>query len=376
MSLTMKSNTMGVINVSSRDEFLKELTLHRCMASVPYGSRYRLVDFMLSNMVNSGINNVAIFTLNKYRSLMDHLGSGKSWDLDRKKDGLFVLPPASHYPQGEYKGLLQILQDHLDYFHQSKEKHVIISESNMVCNLNFNPAIEFHREKRADISVFYREENGVTPGLANRRRLETNQDGRIKEFELEPGSLESRKALLKLFIINKSCLLDLIDQSIQNQRYSFLWDGIINNVDQLNIFGFPHQGYLAVVNSIDCYYLHSMDLLDPQIWQELFFQPGLIYTKVKDEPPTRYMKEGQVINSLLANGCLVEGKVENSILFRGVKVRRGAHIKDSIIMQKSLIEENARVSRAVIDKDVRVTQGRQIHGEENKPVVIAKKMVV
>lgn len=372
----MKNNTMGVINVSSRDEFLKDLTLHRCMASVPYGCRYRLVDFMLSNMVNSGINNIAIFTLNKYRSLMDHLGSGISWDLNRKKDGLFILPPASHYPSGEYKGLLQILQDHLDYFTRSKQKYVVISESNMVCNLNLTPAIEFHQEKGADITVFYREENGATPGLVHRRKLEVNQESRVKELEIKPGSLNSNKALLKLFIINKSCLLDLIDQSIQDQRYSFLWDGIINNLHYLNIYGFPLRGFLAVVNSIDCYYQHSMDLLDPQVWQELFFQPGRIYTKVKDEPPTRYIKKARVTNSLLANGCLVEGQVENSILFRGVKVRRGAYIKDSIIMQKSLIEENAVVDQAVIDKDVRVTQGRQIRGEKDEPVVVAKKMVI
>lgn len=372
----MKNNAMGIINVSSRDEFLKGLTLHRCMASVPFGGRYRLVDFMLSSLVNSDIYNIAIFTLNKYRPLMDHLGSGKSWDLNRKKDGLFILPPSSHYPYGEYRGLLQILQEHLDYFQQSRQKYVIVTESNMVCNIDFTPALGYHREREADITVLYREENGVTPGLANRRRLEVDSRGRIREIEQEPGSLKSSKALLKLFIINKSCLLDLIDQSIQDRRCSLLRDGIMNNLDQLKIYGYPHRGYLAVINSIGCYYQHSMDLLEPRVWQELFFQPGRVYTKVKDEPPTRYLKDARVTNSLLANGCLVEGQVENSILFRGVRVRKGAYVKDSIIMQKGLIEENTVVQRAILDKDVRVTRGRQVRGDEDEPMVVPKKMVV
>ncbi|PKM82489.1 MAG: glucose-1-phosphate adenylyltransferase subunit GlgD [Firmicutes bacterium HGW-Firmicutes-13] len=370
-------NVMGVINVNGRSGALKELTLSRCSASVPFGGRYRLIDFVLSSMVNSGVQNVAVFTVNKYRSLMDHLGYGKEWDLNRKKDGLFVLPPDINYHPGEPKGELQHLYNHLDYLYRSRQKYVIISGSNMVLNINYTAAFNFHREVKADITVLYREENTAgVEDFAKGRRLALADDGRVLDIEIKPGRLNTNKVLLKTFIMEKSLFIDLIESCVRRKRCSLIRDGIIRNIGKLNIFGFPHKGYFAVINSIGVYYKYSMDLLRPEVWQELFFRPGLIYTKVKDEPPTKYMEGAQVTNSLLANGCLIEGRVENSILFRGVKVHRGVFIKDSIIMQRSEVGENVRIENAILDKEVHICREKEISGERNNPVVIPKKMVI
>lgn len=372
-------DVMGVVNVRNRKEALKELTLKRCIASVPFGGRYRLIDFVLSSMVNSGISNVGIFTFNKYRSLMDHLGSGKDWDLNRKKDGLFILPPEYIYPAADYTGELQNLYNHLDYFQRSRQKYVLIAAGNMVCNVDYRQAFNFHREQGADITLLYREKN--TAGVEDffqGRKVDLGEGGKVLDIESTPGSVSFKKGktLLKTFIMEKNLFMDMINDCVKEKRCSLVGDGIIGNLDRLNIYGYPYEGYLAVINSIDVYYKYSMELLKPEVWGDLFFKPGLIYTKVKDEPPAKYLQKSRVHNSILANGCIIEGRVENSILFRGVKVQRGAFIKDSIVMQKSEIEENARVENAILDKDVVVTRDKEVIGDKEKPLVIAKKMVV
>jgi len=372
-------NVMGVINVRNQKEVLEELTVKRCIASVPFGGRYRLIDFVLSSMVNSGIFNVGIFTLKKSRSLMDHLGTGKDWDLNRKKDGLFILPPEYTCSPEVFTGELQNLYYHLDYFNKSKQEYVLIAAGNMICNIDFHEAYKFHLEKGADITLLYRMKN--TAGVEDffrGRKVKLAEDGKVLDIEETPGSrdFEKGKTLLKCFIMKKSLFMEMIEYCVKEKRCSLVRDGIIGNLNRLKIYGYPYDGYLAVINSLPVYYKYSMELLKPEVWSDLFFRPGLIFTKVKDEPPTRYLRGSRVNNSLLANGCLIEGTVENSIIFRGVKVQKGAVIKDSIVMQKSHIEENSFLENAILDKDVLVTRDKEIKGDKEEPVVISKNMVV
>ncbi len=369
-------NVMGIINVSRRDELLRDLTSLRCIASVPFGGRYRLIDFVLSSMVNSGIYNVGVFTLNKYRSLMDHLGFGKEWDLNRKRDGLFILPPPIHYPLGYYRGDLQNFFSHIDYFHRSKQEYVIITGSNIVCNINFNEAFRFHQETEADITVFYKEIEREEEVFAQCRRIEVGENSRVLDMEDKPGRLNSNKVLIEIFIMKKSLFIKIIEDSNKLEYANLIRDGLIRNMNRLNMYGFHYTGYLGIINSVTNYFKHSMDLLKREVWQELFYKPGLIYTKVKDEPPTKYLDLARVTNSLISNGCLIEGRVENSILSRGVKVHQGAYIKNSIVMQRDVIGKNAIIENTILDKEVFVSEGKELIGDTKQPLLMSKKSMI
>jgi glucose-1-phosphate adenylyltransferase len=368
------NRVMGVINLVNEPNDLEELTLSRCTASVPFGGRYRLIDFTLSSMVNSEISNVAVFTQHKYRSLMDHLGSGKEWDLNRKRGGLFVLPSVLDDPTGMSRGDLYQFYNHRDYFHRGKEEYVLITRSHMVCNINFNEAVQYHIDKHADVTVIYKESNEEEP--ATYRRLAVKEDGLITVMEDHTGRLRTNNISMEMYIMNKSLLLDMVESCLARGYDNLVRDGIMKNIDKLSVYGYKFGGYLGIVNSIPSYYKHSMQLLNPRILSELFFQKDLIYTKIKDEPPTRYDANSIVKNSLIANGCSIEGKVENSILFRGVKIRKGAYVKNSIILQNGEIEDNVIIENAILDKNVFITRGRVLTGDIKAPFIASKTKVI
>lgn len=367
---------MGIINLMEDEDFLKEISYHRPAAAVPFGGRYRMIDFVLSNMVNSGITNVGIIVQHKYRSLMDHLGSGKEWDLDRKRDGLFFLPPGQRYQQGIYRWDLRHFYTHLDYIQYSRQKYVLVSGSNMICNIDYRDAFKFHQAMNADITILYKDMENTDENLSQCQIIETAEDGRIIDLEIKPDKIKSSKISMEMCIMEKSLLVELIHRCHFRGECDLVRDGFIKNLNRLRIYGFPHQGYLAPIDSIQSYHKHSMDLLRPEVWQKLFFDKGLIITKVKDGAPTKYSDGSRVHNALIANDCIIEGIVENSIIFRGVEIGRGARIKDSIIMQKCKIEEGAWVENVIADKGVTVTKGKHLKGEEHYPLVITKKTVI
>lgn len=369
-------NVLGVVNLINEQDHLEELTYRRCIASVPFGGRYRLIDFIMSSFVNSGISNVAVFAHTKYRSLMDHLGSGKEWDLDRKRGGLFILPPAVDEIKEIVKGDLYHFYSHRDYFYRSPEEYVIISRSHMVCNVDFNEVVEHHKATGADITLMYKEETEDELNLADCRRILTNPLGQVKDMQDHTGRLNSGKVSMEIFLMKKELLLDLVETSLAQGYDHFVRDAVMKNVERLKIIGFPYQGYLGVVNTIQSYYHHSMSLLEPSAWRDLFYRPGLIYTKIKDEPPTRYLQNSNVKNALIANGCIIEGEVENCILFRGVKVKKGAVLRNCIVLQNGEIQENVLVENAILDKDVMIHSGRVLKGAITAPFIAAKKKVI
>ncbi len=365
---------MGVINLINEPDRLEELTLGRCLASVPFGGRYRLVDFPLSNMVNSGIEDVAVFTHHKYRSLMDHLGSGKEWDLDRKRGGLFVLPSVLDNPSGISKGDLFQFFSHRDYFYRGRQEYVLISRSHIVCNIDYRSVLEQHEATGADITCVYYELDDADDAIY--RKLTVDADGRITAMQDRTGRLDSRNVSMEMYLMSKHLLLDIVETCLAQGDDHLVRDGIMKNIARLRLYGYKHEGYTGIVNTIQSYYRHSMALLDPNLIRELFFQGAPIYTKVKDEPPTKYTGMADVRNSLVANGCVVEGAVENSLLSRGVKVRPGAVVRNCILMQNCEIGEGVVIEHAILDKDVCIDRGRVLSGAVSAPFIAAKKKVI
>lgn len=369
---------LGLINLYENEELLRELTLNRPVAAIPFAGRYRVIDFILSNMVNSGIRNVGILAYSNYRSLMDHLRSGKEWDLARKRDGLFILP--SNQAQGGFHlggGDIEHMYSHFDYIKRSKEKYILIAGSSMVANIQFNGLLEHHIATGADVTVVYKPAcQLVGQDYRNCSFFRVSESGRVTDAAVSPRDGEELALSMRMYLMEKRLFMDIVERCILKGEHYFIKDGLIQNLGRLNICGYPFTGYVAAINSAYAYYQHSLELLLPTVWQDLFSRNNPVYTKIKDEAPTNYRPGAQVTNSVVANGCVIEGTVENCVLFRGVRIERGAIVRNSVIMQKCDIGEGACLDTVICDKDIRIGAGRTLKGETAYPVIIRKGAVI
>jgi glucose-1-phosphate adenylyltransferase len=368
---------MGIVDLCEREDSIRELTYHRPIASIPIAGRYRMIDFTLSNLVNAGVTNISIFTQNKYRSLLDHLGTGKAWDLDRKNDGLFIMTPMfDYYTLGIARGNIENFKNHMDYIHLSKQNNIILTGSNMICNLNYNDAIKYHNETGADITMVYKHTDNCTEDFMYCNTLNIDGNGRITGVDTNMGNKSEHNISMNMFIMKKALFLDIVHTCVSRGDCDFFKDAVHKNLDNFKVYGYKFEGHLANINSTQNYFKANMQLLDQDISRELFFKNGLIYTKVKDEPPTKYASQSKVTNSLIANGCIIDGEVENSVIFRSVKIAKGAVIRNSIIMQNCIIEEDTLLRNVILDKGVRITRNKQLKGDESHPTIIEKKAII
>ncbi len=364
---------MGVINLDNEQDFLNELTYFRCGAAVPFGGRYRLIDFVISNMTNTGFIDIAVFTRRKYRSLMDHLGKGKSWDLDTKYGGLFILPPDWNDPTDISKGDLQHFHNNLDFFHRGKAEYVLISGSQHVCGVNYQEVFDHHQKTEADITLIYKKVDILEPEHKQCQKLAVTEEGRVVEVTNEEYN---NNVYMNMYLISKKLLLQLVEHGIAHGATHLFNNCITSELKNINVQAFEYKGVHCVINSVQSYYKNNLKLLNPDFYRDLFFNEQTINTKVKNEPPARYSEGSHVSNSLVGNGCIIEGTVENSILFRGVKVHKNAIVKNCIIMQRCNISENAILENVILDKEVSLTEGKRLIGNEQMPFVIPKRRVI
>lgn len=375
----MLRNTFGLIYAGEQNINLRELVYLRTVGALPVGGRYRAIDFILSNMVNSGIRNIGVIAQRSYHSLMDHLGSGKEWDLSRKNDGLFILPPFSSADNnGTYRGVVDAIKGVMSYISRSKQQYCILSGSFTIFNRTFDDLVEYHRDSGADITMLYNEEEEdfFKGERFNDVRLHLNSDNRVVDLEINSVASDSKKVGMDTYVMRKDLLEYLVEDCMSRGKYNLISDLLMGNLNRIKINGYEHKGYVGRLHSVASYYKLNMDFLDPNIQQNLFYNDNQIYTKIKDEVPAKYAKTSNVKNSLVANGCIIEGEVENSILFRGVYVGKGAKIKNSIIMQNSEIYNNSDLEYVILDKSVNIRQGRRLIGDEVFPVIIRKGAIV
>lgn len=332
----MKQTMLGIIEASTHFESLKPLTKHRPLATLPFAGRYRLIDFMLSNMVNSGITSVAVFPDQPYRSIIDHLGSGKHWDLNRKHDGLFIFTPE---PNDGAFGTFDFIEKHINYLKRSSQKYVVVANTYTICSVDFRPILKRHIETKAEITE-------------------------LKQFDKS----------LNIYILEKDLLLKLFE-NFHEKGYETIMDVVRDKHNGVIISGYEIPQLVATIKTIEDYFECSMKLLDTKVWNQLFLKSYPIFTKVKDEPPTKYAKEAVVKNSIVANGCVIEGTVENSIISRAVKIGKNTTIRNCIVMQKSIIGDNCILDGVILDKDVKVEDGVVITGSSNEPVILQKGSV-
>lgn len=366
-------NVLGLIFASLHDSTVVELTKQRTMGSIMFGGRYRLIDFPLSNMVNAGITEVGVITKSNYGSLLDHLGTGREWDLARKKGGLHLLPPFSQNTgDGVYRGRLEALNNVWNYVEHSKCEYVVLADCDYVCSIDFEDVIEKHIETGADITAVYgkfryTEESGSCVDV-----LEMDENGRIQTVLIDPKISGDCNICLDMYVMRKDFLSKLVRDAASRNQYSLIRDCLQARVKEFNFMGYEFQGYFSRIDSVKSYYEANMALLDSENRNALFQPNAPIYTKIGDNAPVKYGLESKVGNSLIADGCVIEGTVENSILFRGVKVGKGSIVKDCVLMQGTTIGENCSLTAVITDKNVEATEGRVLTGSESYPLYIGK----
>ncbi|MDE6557787.1 MAG: glucose-1-phosphate adenylyltransferase subunit GlgD [Clostridia bacterium] len=363
------TSTVGVIFTSINDEQLPELTKVRSKGSIPYGGRYRLVDFVLSNMVNSGITTVGMLTKNNYQSLMDHLGSGKEWDLARKEGGLILLPPYSDESEILYKNRLEALKGATAFLKKAKEDFVVLADSDAVYKLDYSKVVEAHVAHNADITMVYHEHE-CSDGTSY-MMFDTDKDGKITSVDINAKGKGVRKHYVNVFVARTTYLLGLLQTAIARGLTSFSKDIILPEIKTGKIYGYKLDGYYSNINSLPAFYRANMDLLNKDIRNAIFGDRD-VYTKVNDAPPAKITATAKVSNSLIHDGCLIEGTVENCILFRNVKVGEGTHLKNCIIMSENVIGEDCNLQYVVTDKDCTVGNGVTLAGCEQQPYFINK----
>ena len=372
-------NILGLIFSENPEASLGELTASRSPAAVPIGGRYRIIDFILSDMVNSGIDKVGITTGMKNRSLTDHLGSGKDWDLARKQNGLFIISPTGNADGGNRRlNGVDYINNAMSYLKRSSQEYVMVCDCNTICSINFEDVAKFHFEKGADVTMVYTEVGELTSEqLAHHIMLGVDEDGGVTDIQLYPKRQKTNLSYMHMMLIRKELLIEITDDCLAHDKHSISRDILLANLKKLRFFGYRFDGYRKKIDSIRSFFEFNLDMLKPELRKSLFGdEEKSVYTKVKDSVPTRYGTGAAVSNSFIADGCTIEGTVENSVIFRGVKIGRGSKIKNAVIMQNSQIMDNCSVENAVFDKEVILRSGKKLMGQGTYPLVIGKRTIV
>ena len=380
--VSSNANALGIIFPNSYDSLVPDLVSQRLMASIPFASRYRMIDFLLSSMVNSGINNISIVLRQNYRSLMDHLGSGREWDLTRKNGGLNIIPPFSEKGIKVYSGRVEALANILPLLRGAKEKYVVMSDANIAANIRFGDVIAAHEASEADVTVvYYKADLSSRPSDSRKNSeefyytLQLDENERVNEIHINAQDIGIQNQSMNIYVVDREFLINQVEDATVRGKIYFERDVLLPNLDKFLVKAYEFTGYVAHINSIKSYFDENMALLKPEN-SDALFSGNNIYTKVRDDNPTRYTASAQAKNIMAADGCVIEGTVENCVLFRGVKISKGAVVKNCILMQDTVIGENATAEYLITDKNVTITANQEVKGTASYPMYITKKTIV
>lgn len=379
--INSKAEALGIIFPNSYDSLVPELVTERLMVSIPFASRYRMCDFMISSMVHCGIDNISILVRKNYHSLMDHLGSGREWDLTRKNGGLNIVPPYAQKQVKVYEGRIEALESIRGYLKKQTEKYVIMTDSNIAVNFDFNDLLHAHIESGADATVVYRKQEIPKPLIKQSTEaldlyyaLGVNGD-HVSKIYINPTEKGEMNFCLNIYVVERELLIRMIDDAFVHGYTSFVRDILERQIEHLDVRGYCYDGYVAEIHDMKSYFEENMKLLEEENLNALF-SGNQIYTKIRDDNPTRYINGSKAKNVMVADGCVIEGEVENSILFRGVHIGKGAKVKNCVLMQDTVVEDNASVEYVITDKDVTITEGKSLTGNDSFQVFVAKGQTV
>ncbi len=363
----------GIIFANIYDSSLGELTNKRTMASLPYGGRYRQIDFILSNMSNADIRRIGIISRYNYQSLMAHIGSGEEWDLELQDGGLEYLTPYALSASSAFRGKLEALHSAKRYMEKSPDdSYVVLSDSSVLCNMDLKKVIEAHVASGKDLTVIAKE------GVANGSKLldlalKLDEHGEIEDMAVDCAPSGDYLASMAMFIIEKKLLMEYVENRVARNCYSFERDLILPLWQQkklsVNVYSF--EGTTLFTESPEEYYTANLALLDKNVRDGLF-RDRPIYTKVRDRVPTYYGENTSIENCIVADGCMLEGNAEHSVLFRQVTLEEGARVKNSLVMNDAVIGKDAELECVILDKNVTVRPGARLIGTMHHPIIVKR----
>lgn len=363
---------MGIIAANYSPDFLGDMTIERPLAAMPFAGRYRLIDFALSSMVNMGMSSVGIITPANLRPILDHVGAGKDWSLNRKRDGLFILPGKSYgFRNANAKCLLRDIINNIEYLVRGDEEYVLLSSANQVFNISFESMVRAHMASGADITLLYKELDGFYESPEEKVFLNIGKDAEIESMS-HMQSTEKANLFADVIVMKKDLLLNFIEW-YKEVPYIDLIEIIEQNCRTLKLKAYEMEGYLRRIDSAEVYFETSMELLKKEVRQELFMGERKIYTKVRDNPPTKYLTGCRAANSLVANGCTIGGEVENSIISRRVVIEPGAVVRNCILMRRAVIHSGAIIENAIVDKYTEINADTIIKGRAEHPIYLRKR---
>lgn len=365
-------NVLGLVFANMHDTTLGDMTKNRTMGSVMFGGRYRLIDFPLSNMVNSGISEVGVITKSNYQSLLDHLGSAREWDLARKKGGLYILPPFGNVESTLYRGRIEALYGAMSFIKHSRAKYVILSDCDVVTNIDYKPIVAAHIESGADIIAVAHTGVYSSDDIKTSTVFNVDADKNVTSVLINPDISGTCTTSLNVFVMSMDFLIETVNDAMARGNVSFERNILQEKCRELKIKIYEYDNYFSKLNSPESYFKSNMALLEPENARKLFVPKRSIYTKVSDNAPVKYDLDSKVSNSLIADGCIIEGEVENSVLFRGVKVGKGAKVKNCILMQGTVVGDNAELSYLITDKNVSICENHILTSSPQYPMYVGK----
>ena len=363
---------VGIILAGGNNHRMRELSNKRAIAAMPIAGSYRSIDFTLSNMTNSSIQKVAVLTQYNARSLNEHLSSSKWWDFGRKQGGLYVFTPTITKENSFwYQGTADAIYQNLDWLKKCHEPYVVIASGDGVYKLDYNKVLEYHIEKKADITVVCKE----MPRGADLTRfgvLRMNEECRIEEYEEKPMVSNSNLVSTGIYVIRRRQLIEMVERCAQEDRYDLVKDILIRYKNLKRIYGYKMKDYWSNIASVESYYQTNMDFLKPEVRDYFFRQSPDIYSKIDDLPPAKYNPGSCVKNSLVSSGCIINGYVENSILFKKTFVGENCVIKNSIILNDVYLGDNTHIENCIVESRDTIRANSYYVGEDGVKIVIEK----
>ena len=367
----VRQKTMGIIFANMHDAAVSSMTVDRALGALPFGGRFRMIDFCLSSLVSGGVTDVGIIMKENYHSLMAHVGAGKEWDLARKLEGLSIYPPFAGTSFGTaYHGRVDALYNVIPYLQNASAKYAILMDCDHVCNLDIGSFVNNHIESDADVSILCYKQPGAD-GKDN-VQLTLDNDNRVNQLFYNVEMRENSYTSMNVMVMERLMLLRYIEEAHSHHLGTFERDVLQPMLNDIHVRGEVFEDFVMKICSMKSYFHANMSLLDSDNRARLFLSDRPVFTKVNDDAPVRYGIDSKVTNSLIADGCVVEGEVENSVLFRGVKVGPDAIVKNSIVMQDTLIMGSAFLDYVIADKRVEISSGRSLKGDYNYPLYIQK----
>lgn len=363
---------IGIILAGGHNHRMRELSQKRAISAMPVAGSYRSIDFALSNMSNSHIQRVAVLTQYNARSLNEHLSSSKWWDFGRKQGGLYVFTPVVTADNSNwYRGTADAIYQNLDFLKNSHEPYVVIASGDCVYKMDYNKVLEYHIDKKADITVVCKD----MPEGVNVDRygvIKMNEESRIEEFEEKPVVAKTNTVSCGIYVIRRRLLIELIEKSAEENRYDLVADILIRYKGMKRIFGYKMKDYWKNIASVEDYYETNMDFLKPDVRNYFFREYPDVYSKVDDLPPAKYNVGSEVKNSLVSSGSIINGKVENSIIFKKVFVGNNCTIKNSIILNDVYIGDNTHIENCIVESRDTIRANSYYVGEGEVKVLIEK----